>query len=1326
MSSSAAAGVSETIKLKDGTRINVREEILKDGSRRITREIIDVHGEQRVETESFRGPKDIDDESFLSLEEQRSSALKKQKHHSAHQRHNHGDIETASSSSGWESRMEDLTDDEGPGAHYAPRGGAPRRHHGGYFSGADTSTQTSGWISSELETKDTSTFNTLSDNRVNSGRDYDDGFALYNPRKYHASSPSTPAHRTYEDRLAFHAKSSKEHKGEMPPLPPRDMKLEKNAARSTPRSPQLQHYHSPHHNSSSQSSKGHPKSGYNAESKSSPVRSTHKSSRRDSPSVSTSSKKSGGRPKHQMKSRQMQSVPATDRFSRHVDNRKSEQMATAFSRNVFPDEESDLTDVPMDNDEGEKRGVRGQGGDGSNSKQGAANKGIDLEKKWCNKWVMIAICVTLIGAIAGLVLGWLVPMYTNKGTNTSSAQGNSAAFNQPTSAPTYELLEDEDGDFDSMGSPTINVPGTKTPSASPTIDPCSYDICTWSQIGRPLTGDNYGDGAGTSTAISEDGKILAVGGAGSAETGGFAKIFVRRGSSWIQRGQTIEGPHKYDRFGLSMSLSADGHTVAIGGDGWDGDGVNKGVVRVYKFKRSNSRWEQLGSDIEGDSSFDRVGWSVSLSASGRVLAFGAPNSDSGYTRVLHWNGLDWERRGGDIKIGDHSGHAVDVSADGHVLAVGSADGSYASVFDWNEAEKAWKRRGDVLVGRSRTGFGSTIKLSRSGEVVAVAAPKDGSIGANSGLVKVFYWNGMEWNDLGVIYGSFDSDHAGSAIDLDASGLKIAVGSPGRGVVDIYEWQGGTRWVSQRSFSADVAYVGTENRPVFSVALSAGAKFVAIGSTSTGDGGSVTAYHYDVASPSQSAPVEPTAFPTSRQKTNPTRRPVSSPTKAAPSREAPTRPIASSTTSRPSRSPTNGRPTQAPVTAKPAKPKPTAMPTRAPTTKAPTPRPTPRPTLMEWNQVGETIFGENSGEYIGTSTSLSARGNTLAMGGTWDGYGIGIVRVYARLGSVWEQLGQTLEGSGPGNHFGASVKLSNDGRTLVIGSDLDSDVGSIHVFQYSEVSSKWIQRGDSLEGRSRGDQAGWSVSMSAGADVIALGAPGSSAGYTRVYEWSGNRWVQRGKDIENGDRFGHSIDLSGDGSTLAVGAIDGSYVKVLQFNGSNWRERGQPIKGDESTFFGASVSLSRSGDFLAVGAPYDTRIRSGSAAGLARVYVWDNGRWVQQGQDLYGAGSFHYLGQNVALSNSGQVLAVGSPGPRWGDVPSSVLVYDWDGSARRWILRGNQISSGDSSSYGTSSELPSFSMSMSLNGNTVAVAAPLNGEKGRASGQVKVFQWPESS
>ena len=1019
------------------------------------------------------------------------------------------------------------------------------------------------------------------------------------------------------------------------------------------------------------------------------------------------------------------SIPV-DRFSHHVD---PEFMT---SNKIFPTPtmESDLTDEPTfdmdDNDVGGKKG-------GSPGQEYAPSRKLvgKKKKKWCNTWVMVATCVLLLGAIAGLVFGWLVPMLsknTNGSVSSSSTQGEAIGIESllPTPSPTAPEKKSPDDDSTISASPTSEVLWTKRPTMSPTWDPCSDNTCEWTQLGKSLVGDNFGDAAGTSTALSANGSVLAIGGVGSADTGGFAKIFIRRGSSWVQRGQTIEGPNKYDRFGLSVALSADGHTVAIGGDGWDGEGVNTGVVRVYKYNHQESEWVQLGTDFEGDDSFDRAGWSVSLSSSGRVLAYGAPGSDTGSTRVFHWNGSRWKKRGKDIKIGERSGHSIDLSSDGHVLAIGSVDGSYASVYEWID-NAAWRRRGEVLVGRSNSRFGAAVKLSSSGDIIAVGSPNDGSVGPDSGVVKIFSWNNIEWEPLGTIYGSFDSDYAGSAIALDSSGFNIAVGSPGRGDMTIYEWRGGTQWVSKESFTStgDVARTGgTESRPVFSVALSSGAKFAAIGSASAGDSGAVTVYQFAQTAPSQAAPVAPTSSPTP----SPTRAkeqtaPKPSQAAPAPTPKAPTNAVPVPTSPRPTKWPTTAPPTKAPKpTRSPTSSRPTKAPI-APTRSPTTARPTAKPTFVVWNQLGETIYGEESGEYIGTSTSLSTQGNTLAMGGTWDGYGLGIVRIYVRDGTSWSQLGQTLEGSRPGDHFGAAVKLSNDGRTILVGSDLDSNTGSVRIYRYSDSLLEWVQLGSKLQGSRQLDQAGWSVAMSASADVVAFGAPGSSKGYTRVYRWNGNRWVRKGGDINNGDRSGHSIAFNDDGTILAVGALDGSYVKVYKFDGSSWNERGTAISGEELSYFGASVSLSRSGNELAIGAPYDTRIRTGSAAGLARVYVWDATSWVQKGQDLYGMGSFFYFGQSVSLSSSGQVLAVGSPGPRWGDVPSKAHVFDWDNSARNWILRGDAISSGDSSAYGTSSELPSYSMAMSLNGKTVAIAAPFNGDKGRAAGFVKVYQWP---
>ena len=53
-------------------------------------------------------------------------------------------------------------------------------------------------------------------------------------------------------------------------------------------------------------------------------------------------------------------------------------------------------------------------------------------------------------------------------------------------------------------------------------------------------------------------------------------------SFWSQRGADIDGEAANDESGFSVSLSADGNTVAIGALYNDGNGSNSGHVRVYK------------------------------------------------------------------------------------------------------------------------------------------------------------------------------------------------------------------------------------------------------------------------------------------------------------------------------------------------------------------------------------------------------------------------------------------------------------------------------------------------------------------------------------------------------------------------------------------------------------------------------------------------------------------------------------------------------------------------------------------------------------------------
>ena len=75
----------------------------------------------------------------------------------------------------------------------------------------------------------------------------------------------------------------------------------------------------------------------------------------------------------------------------------------------------------------------------------------------------------------------------------------------------------------------------------------------------------------------------------------------------------------------------DGKTLAVGARYNDGNGLNLGHVRVYRMDDSSTSWTQVGEDINGEAEYDNSGLSVSLSADGTTVAIGALfNDDNGF------------------------------------------------------------------------------------------------------------------------------------------------------------------------------------------------------------------------------------------------------------------------------------------------------------------------------------------------------------------------------------------------------------------------------------------------------------------------------------------------------------------------------------------------------------------------------------------------------------------------------------------------------------------------------------------------------------------------
>jgi hypothetical protein len=169
---------------------------------------------------------------------------------------------------------------------------------------------------------------------------------------------------------------------------------------------------------------------------------------------------------------------------------------------------------------------------------------------------------------------------------------------------------------------------------------------TWSpQAYVKATSPAKDDGLGNSIALSADGSTLAAGAPGVASFAGAAYVFTRSAATWSQDARLVaSNASPKDDLGESISLSADGSTVAVGapsessaatGVGGDpGTGRAERAGAVYVFARAAAAWSQqsyvkafnTGAD-------DFFGSSVGLTSDGKALAVGAPFESSAATGV---------------------------------------------------------------------------------------------------------------------------------------------------------------------------------------------------------------------------------------------------------------------------------------------------------------------------------------------------------------------------------------------------------------------------------------------------------------------------------------------------------------------------------------------------------------------------------------------------------------------------------------------------------------------------------------------------------------------
>ena len=392
----------------------------------------------------------------------------------------------------------------------------------------------------------------------------------------------------------------------------------------------------------------------------------------------------------------------------------------------------------------------------------------------------------------------------------------------------------------------------------------------WVLMGAEIPGPENNDKFGAGVSLSHDGQTLAIGAPGrsvNAYSDGALKIFQYINGAWTQKGSELHGDNLGNSFGNDVSLSGDGNIVASGAMGYDEDtptNSNSREGRVKVFQYTDGSWAQLGSAIVGEAYDDQSGISIELSDDGMTIAIGSSlnngtdpsHSNAGHVRVYRYTNNDWNKVFGDIDgegDGDESGRDIGLSCNGEIVAVGAlyndnpngnnaghvrvfevpdATGSNASCYEnmvpTASPTKEPTKEPTALPTTTPTALptgapttaapttvaptgtptvsptlplyswtlfgqsieGSSISLSNDGQRMAVGDP-DFSI-SDIGSTNIYEYTSAGWSTLGQsILGQNDGDRSGEYVSISGNGSRVATRAPHhdgyRGNTRVYQY-----------------------------------------------------------------------------------------------------------------------------------------------------------------------------------------------------------------------------------------------------------------------------------------------------------------------------------------------------------------------------------------------------------------------------------------------------------------------------------------------------------------------------------------------------------
>ncbi len=774
---------------------------------------------------------------------------------------------------------------------------------------------------------------------------------------------------------------------------------------------------------------------------------------------------------------------------------------------------------------------------------------------------------------------------------------------------------------------------------------------------------------------------------------------------WKSNGLYLDA---HDNFGSSVALSDDGKKLAVGTKYDDTGGTNKGAVYLFTISGNTPKYRnKITSNAVSISAVAKFGSAVALSPDGKQLVVGAVGEDTGGTDrgavylltidwnkntvskhriITHWNKLDLSNYNDDA-----FGRSVAISEDGTKMAVGAAgDDTKATnagavyLFRISDTGSKWgsslqqqykidnsnvtldyKKSGnpsDVKNGR----FGASVAFNADGTKLVVGMPsvqkyaetyidptKDypyipyKGVTSGWGRVLLFAIGGNDWGTSVTKTAEIEqggSGYFGFSVALSDDGTKLAVGELGDdgghkdtqkypqykntyvkdgGSVSLFTLSGsGNSWGSTNTRTKHIlSSVGGLKLSAgdefgYAVALSGDGTTLAVGAT-----GDDTGVQYQSAGNIIPKSTAGAVYLFS---------------------------VGGSTWGK---------------------------------------------TVTKTAKIDDTLDWKSNGLYLdaydnfGSAVALSDDGKKLAVGAKYDddgGTDKGAVYLFTISGNTAKYQEKITSGSvsiSAAGKFGSSVAFNADGTRLAVGATGDGLGGTRQGAVYL-LTVDWGRKTVSTNRTIKNTllHFGGAVALSRDGTKLAVGAKGyGNKGAVYLFEIN-NRMGAWGEEVlytsrissgkgagalSSGADFGDSVALSADGSRLAVGASGSSSrkgaVHLFTVAGVRWGSEVAPVKKIDTgvsglslvanDYFGSGVAFNADGTKLAIGARGDSS-RGVSSAGAVYLFTVGGNTWGdiitkinKIDTRLYGLApaSDDGFGYSVALSADATRLAVGSIG-----------------------------------------------------------------------------------